>query len=92
MEDIKDYEGIGRYHTAINRVQSLKEQRRTLASSMIDLMYILTSLKGYIAHFDHNDFQTKLDKLSKVHIELEIAIMEADRYAPAAGKRPINRA
>jgi hypothetical protein len=44
-----------------------------------------------VYRFDHAEFLLKSEELAKINIDLENAIQAADRYAAAAGKRPLHR-
>lgn len=59
-------------------------------SSFKHSMFIASGA-GSVDRFDHTEFLRKSEELAKINIDLENAIQAADRYAGAAGKRPLHR-
>ncbi|PTN52763.1 hypothetical protein DAI43_01415 [Achromobacter xylosoxidans] len=93
MENTKDYEAIGRYHSAMEQFRTLHAQRHNLAGSikrLLDTAFIASGADS-VYRFDHTEFLRKSEELAKINIDLENAIQAADRYAGAASKRPLHR-
>ena len=92
-----DYEALGRYVDARERVKSLESRRHNLAN---DIERALKSAKsligvgigGVIQEFDVTHISAKLEELIVTNIELEKEILDANTYAPMANRPPIRRA
>lgn len=93
MSENKDFEGIGRYHTAMERVRDLLVRRQHAASRAGHFLKRADQIGSTdsIARIDHAELQSAVDETVKLNLELESVIQDADRYASAAGKRQIYR-
>ena len=90
-----NYEALGRYTDAMNRVRSLLALRHNLANELEGLlrgakMFVCGSGDA-VQPFDHAEAARKLDALTGANIALEQAILDADFYAPEAGETKVRR-
>ena len=93
MSENKDFESIGRYHAAMERVRDLLVRRQCAASRAGHFLKRADHLGSTdsIARIDHAKLQSAVDEMVSFNFELEAAIQDADQYALAAGKRQIYR-
>ncbi|RQV26579.1 hypothetical protein DF039_04090 [Burkholderia cenocepacia] len=94
MSETKDFEAIGRYHDAFERVNALTVERHNLAGAISGLLQeatIITSSNTSVRKFNHDELAAKVDQLAGINLQLELAINEVNAAAQAAGKPAIKR-
>jgi hypothetical protein len=92
----RDFEALGRYVDARERMNKLDMQRHNLAAQISKLLSKATLYDGSVDantvnRFDHTAFLAKIEELVQINIELEDAIVDVNRHALPAGKSQIRR-
>jgi len=92
MSDQTDFEALGRYVDAKERVSRLESERHNLAGDIgRQLKNATTGSGSYIRKFDHVKLVDSAQQLQAFNEQLEDAIEQANRYAERAGKPLIVR-
>ena len=92
MSEQKDYQALGQYVDAKERVSSLQTERHSLAGSISRLLSkAMISSGDAIPTFDHAAVVEKAEELAQLNIALEQAIAEVKKFSAPAGKQPIRR-
>lgn len=96
MTGKKDFEALGRYTDASERVTSMSSQRHNLAAEISRLlqkasMFNSTAQSETVSEFDHAALLKKAEELANVNAQLETAISEMNSYATAAQKPAVRR-
>ena len=87
-----DFEALGRYIHAKERVDKLVTERHNLAAEISRLLSKATTGHGSAVQlFNHQDVKTKVHALCEANEQLEAAIAEADSFAFAAQRERIGR-
>ena len=93
MSEEKDYEAIGRYHTAKERLEKLIQMRSNAAASIKEKIAVIDHANihsGFVRKFDSKRAVELLDEIATLTNEIEITVNEVNRYASAAGSRPLD--
>ncbi|MCL2656831.1 MAG: hypothetical protein FWD62_05305 [Betaproteobacteria bacterium] len=93
---MKDFEALGRYTDAAERMASLSSQRHNLAAELARMlhkasMFNNTASSGTVQVFDHAEAVKQVEKLASANEQLEAAITEMNSYAIAAEKPAVRR-
>ena len=96
MNEKKDFEAIGRYVDASERVSSLSSRRHNLANDISRLLKKAAIFNDHhnadtVNVFNHAEVVKKADELADINVELETAISEMNSYAAPANKKPVHR-
>jgi hypothetical protein len=87
-----DFDALGRYVHATEKVEELVVKRHNLAAEISrDLTKASTGLGGCVQELDHSKVQAKVTQLADLNAKLETAIAEANTYAGAAKRERISR-
>jgi acyl-homoserine lactone acylase PvdQ len=88
----KDFEALGRYVDASERVDRLNVRRHNLAGELSRLLgkaFIVTD--AAVSAFDHCALLKLAEELADVNAQLEAAIADMGRHAAAAGRPAMRR-
>ena len=92
MSDQKDFQALGQYVDAKERVSSLHCDRHNLAGDLSrSLKKATMSLADSVSVFDHEQFLRKAEQLADVNKALESAIAEMDKFSVPANKPHMHR-
>lgn len=92
MTQDRDFEALGRYTDAMERISKLQHARHNLAASLARLIQPgVLSENAVIATLDIDAIEGQVSELVVVEAELSKAIDDANQYASAAGKKPVRR-
>ena len=94
MTEEKDFEAIGRYTDASERVHDLSAKRHSLARDIVRVLNGVVSINTLevVGKFDTAEIVKKAEELEQINIDLEVAIGEMNAYAVPAGRKPLRRA
>ena len=92
MSDQKDFQALGQYVDAQERVSSFQSDRHNLAGELSRLLNKATmSASASVSVFDHEQFLRKANQLADVNKALESAIAEMDKFSVPANKPQMHR-
>jgi hypothetical protein len=92
MNTEMDFDALGRYVHAAEKVEELVMKRHNLAAEISrDLNKAATGHGGCVQEFDHSKVQAKVSQLAALNANLETSIAEANTYAGAAKRERIAR-
>lgn len=89
MSEEKDFEAIGRYVDAMERVRKLSKRRHDIAKAIIRVLHKCQNTGSAISRFDYSAVHENMSELETVNIELESAVSELNMYAGPARKSQI---
>lgn len=93
MSEQKDFQALGQYVDAKERVSSLHCDRHNLAGDLSRSLNkaTMSSSSDSVSVFDHEQFLLKAKHLAEVNKALESAIAEMDKFSVLAQKPHMHR-